>query len=577
MKKILSQLFTALNIEERKLIPKFNSDKFGLILRSAINELDWYSYNIRRTKNPTQEQEEEFYLLTIGVTRLIQLSLDARASFDAPVVMFRRDPSITIPVLRIISALGIIEHGRRIAQTASTGLCKIELIAENEFQISLPPYIPDDDYFETAIQTHYKSEYASIFSELLQSNEVKKIQNEVNQKLNELVYPFQTHYIGYGADPILDEYFFSVSLNELMVCEGYDTFHFATLFGGVPYQKYILALTFFIAIFNRHEQFAEALVRKESHIKLENILTISSDTDSFIESIQDALNHFGSRVEGFENASLNDAKLIFEVLSCSRENTSILSPPASALPLIIQCSKQGFIRCLSARHNNPIQFLLDSLRYHFPNDYNKNQQTREISMQKAIKRLLNESFQGLEYKNNIKIKSGTKLLSDIDLVITDTSTGIVLLCQLKHQELYGSDIHAKHIRTLRLKEQVSQWLTSLDQWLSNNDISSVRASLQLPKSFPDIRIFRLIIGKHYCYPLNEITQNSDTLYANWYQFVNSIELANRENATTKSLETLVEILQKIKKLTPVMHLDEPDSEWKIGDLKFIVKQEKNVY
>ena len=154
----LKQFFDALNTKERKFLPSLASDNWGLILRSAVNELDWYHYNLIRTDNPTFEQEEQFYLLRLGVTRLIQLSLDARPSFDVPVVMFCRTPSITIPVLEITAGLGMIEHGRRIAQTVSTGLCCIERTGENEFLVTLPSVIPDDEYYERAISEYYREE-----------------------------------------------------------------------------------------------------------------------------------------------------------------------------------------------------------------------------------------------------------------------------------------------------------------------------------------------------------------------------------------------------------------------------------
>lgn len=54
----LKQFFDALNAQESTFIPQLASDNLGLILRSAVNELDWYFYNITRTDNPTYEQQE---------------------------------------------------------------------------------------------------------------------------------------------------------------------------------------------------------------------------------------------------------------------------------------------------------------------------------------------------------------------------------------------------------------------------------------------------------------------------------------------------------------------------------------
>ena len=569
----LKQFFDALNAQERAFIPLLASDNQGRILRSSVNELDWYYYNLTRTGNPTDEQEEQFYLLQMGVTRLIQLSLDARQSFDAQNVTFCRTPSVSIPVLEITNGLGMIEHGRRIAQTISTGLFRIERTGENEFLITLPPVIPDDEYYEKAFSQHYRTQSRRKFAEQMQLLYGKKLEIEVNDKLDELVYPFQTHFIGYDTDPLLDEYFMGVASSEVRLYEGYDTFHYATRFGGIRYQNYILALTFFISIWRRHERFAEALVRKERSIKLENVLTISSDTEEFVESIRDSINYFGPLYEDFEEVTLEDAQRIFDILSCSRKNTALLSKPASPLPLIIRCSDKGFFRCLTGAYIAPMQFLLESLRHHFPDDYNQHQQSREKAMQAAIKRVLNAGFVGLKYLENIKVKLSGRLLTDIDLIVTEESTGTVLLCQLKHQELYGSDLHAKYARTTRLKDHVKTWLASLDDWVNAEGEAGIRASLRLSKNFPPISVHRLVISRHYGYPLKDLAQNTETAYANWTLFFNTIELVKKEMPDCRKLGDLVAKLKAEASTVPQKHLAEPRSEWIIRNLKFTVKQE----
>lgn len=570
----LKQFFDALNAQESSFIPQLASDNLGLILRSAVNELDWYYYNITRADTPTYEQQEQFYLLQLGVVRLIQLSLDSRPSFDVPTVMFRRTPGISVPTLEITAALGMIEHGRRIAQTVLTGLGRVECTGDNEFLITMPTVIPDDEYYERAISEHYRTESRRGFANLLQSNYGKKLETEVNERLSQLVYPFQTHYIGYDADPLLDEHFFAIAFSEVQLYDGYDTFQYATRFGGVRYQHYILGLTFFIAIFIRHERFAEALVKKEPSVRLENVLTISSDSEGLIESLRDAVNYFGSVYEDFEAVTLEGAQRIFEILSCSRKNTALVSRPASPLPLIIQSSDQGCIRCLTGKHGNPLQFLLDSLRHHFPRDYDRHQQLREKSMQTATKRILNEGFTGLEYLENIKIKLDGRMLTDIDLVVTEESTGTVFLCQLKHQELYGSDLHTKHVRTTRLKEQVRRWFASIDDWVGVEGEAGIRASLRLPKSFPPLSVYRLVISRHYGYPLKDLAKKPETAYASWNQFFNSIALVKNELPDSRTLGDLVAMLKRTEAPSgPQEHLAEPRSNWVINKLKFTVAQE----
>lgn len=574
MESPLSQFFEALNAQEREFIPGLAADKLGLILRSAINELDWYNYNLSRSENPTSDQQEHLYLLRLGVVRLIKLSLEARPSFDVPTVTFRREPQISIPVLEIVGGLGMIEHGRRVAQTVSAGLCRIERKGENNFLITLPSVIPDDEYYERAMSEHYKIESRKNFSRILQSDFGRKLAGDVKKLLTELVYPFRTHYIGYDADPALDAYFFGIAFNEVQLCEGYDTFHYEARFGGISFQKYILGLTYIISNSIRHEQFAEALVEKDLRVKLENVLTISSATEGFVESIKDAVNYFGSSLDGFEDATIEDARSIFEVLSISRKNTELLARPSSPVPLMIQSSDHDFIRCLTGAHTSPMQVLLDSLRHHFPADYDRHQQSREKSMQAAIKRVMNDSFTGLEYLENIKIRLDGRVLTDIDLVVMEEATGSIFLCQLKYQELYGSDIHLRHVRAVRLKDHVKRWLASVEKWMGAVDETGIRRTLQLPKSFPELSVYRVVISKHYGHPLKCVAQSSGIVYANWIQFFNSIQLVKQEKTCNGRLSDLVAILKRMEAPGGQQeHLAEPRSEWTIRDLKFTVQQE----
>lgn len=570
----LSNFFNALNDEESEFAPELASDKLGLILRSAVNELDWYYYNFSKEENPSSDQEEEFYLLKLGVCRLIKIALESRTSFDVPTVMFIRRREITIPVLQIAAGLGMIEHGRRVGQSVSAGLCTIEQKSEKDFLITLPSSVPDEDYYERSVSDHYKNESRRRFAQYLHSEAGKKIALDVEKKLHELVFPFETHFIGYGADLLLDDYFFGLAYNEVHLCDGVDTFHYSICFGGIQFQKYIFALTYFISIFTRHEKFAETLVKKVPSIKLENILTISSETGSFVESIRDALNHFGYGFKGFNETSLEDARKIFEVLSCSRKNTNLLDRPGTQIPLIIQSSDNGFFRCLTGAHTGPMQFLLDSLRHHYPKEYDRHQQSREKTMQVAIKRVLNGGFDGLSYRENVKVRMGGRVVTDIDLVVMEPATGTIFLCQLKHQDLYGADLASKHIRTSRLKDQVSRWLTTLEDWIESVGEAGIRSSLQLHRHFPPLSVYRVVISRHYGYPLRELAKKDHTAYANWNQFFNSIELI-KQGMTKGTLVDLIGMLKKTEQPGGIQEYSyEPKSEWRIRNLKFTVRQDQ---
>nr|WKF58749.1 hypothetical protein HUO10_003250 [Paraburkholderia busanensis] len=575
MTSTLKQFYLALDREEAAIQKALSEDRGGIFLKTAINELDWYYYNYALRGEPNNEDAEQFYLFQLGVARLIQLSLDAAPTYVFPSVMFRRDASIALPVLEIIGGLGMIEHGRRVAQSVTSGLCSIERVAEDEYSILLPTSIPDQQYYERAISDHYRDQHRQQIESLTVKSEFgRNIALEVKKHLLENVYPFQEHFIGYDATPLLDDYFFTLALTEVQLADGYDSFNGAVRFGNVRFRDYLLALTFLVSISMRHERFAEVLVEKHRDVKLENVLTVTADTGGFIESLMSAVNRFGGIDSDFEPVTMDAAQIMFDVLSVSRSSTDLLGRPGAALPIIVQSSDQGFIRCVTAAKLAPVQFLLDSLRFHFPKDYARNQQTREGAMQAAVKRVVNSGFStAFEYRENIKVRLNGRELTDIDLVIIEKKTSTVVLCQLKHQELFGQDLRAQEVRTSRLRQQIATWLSALDTWVNSVGDGGICASLRLPRQAVPLRVLRLIITRHYGFPLADLALDDTTAHGTWLQLVNSLALIRSDAGSAPALGDLIPQLKKMEAPGGVQtHMDEPRSEWIIDRLKFTIMQ-----
>ncbi|WP_290641861.1 hypothetical protein, partial [Aquabacterium sp.] len=411
------------------------------------------------------------------------------------------------------------------------------------------------------------------FVTLLNTEQGMKLANEVKRKLTDLVYPWATHYIGYEADPLLDIYFFGLASLQLQMEEGYDSFHFATRFGGITYQTYVLALTFVIANYVRHEAFAEALVSKDRSIALENVLTITSDIEGFVADMRDAVNFFGAEYESFEQIDLTQARAVFDVLSCGRHSLDLVSAPGVPIPFIVQCSDEGFIHCPAGARGEPLRFLLESLRHHFPKDYDRNQTSRERALQQAVRRILSKSFSGLEFRENIKAKVDGKLLTDIDLVVIEKDSGTVLLCQLKHQDPYGTSIHAERTRGERLVKETLSWLDAAQTWLGSIGLEGLPQVLRADFPLREDGIYKLVIARHFAHQLKNIAPCQGALYATMAQLLvaaTSVEPGGRPS----NLAALLGRLMQIPEFQAAYeHQPENQTNWKIGDLQFVTYQQ----
>ena len=99
MNGTLSAFLEELRLEEDAVAARLAIDTLGLTLRVAINELDWYSYNIVRASEPSREMAERWYLLGLGVARIVKLTFDRNTSFDVPTITLRRQIELSKRVL----------------------------------------------------------------------------------------------------------------------------------------------------------------------------------------------------------------------------------------------------------------------------------------------------------------------------------------------------------------------------------------------------------------------------------------------------------------------------------------------
>ena len=574
----LKAFFDALTDQEAKFLPVLASDNLGILLRGAINELDWYAYNLAREDGPSREHEQQFYVLQLGVSRLIKLALGARPSFDVPTVTFRRNATIATRVLDVGVGLGMIQHGRRVAQAVSHGLGEIEQVGDLEFRITLPSSNPDEEYYERAVADHYRSLSEHSLGEIEGSDIGRELGSRVETLLPELVYRFKDYFIGYDADPDVDAYFLAIAAHRIRSSDGYDSFNHALEFGGVGFGKYLQALIFIVSVAMKHERFAEALVAKHPEVRIEDVLTVSAEVPQFVEdisgaiSLADALIAFGSSHSGADTTTIEEARTIFEVLSVGRSSLNLLDRPGCPLPPLIRCSDHDVIRCQAGSQLAPTQFLLASLRHHFPSDYDRNQRTREQAMQAAIKRVLDDAFPQLEYRDNIVITASDQRKTDLDLVVAEWRTGMVLLIQIKHQDPYGMDMSAMQSRTSRLKIQVERWLGVTKAWLDGNSSDQIRGSLRLRKSFPLVRPIRIVVTRHFAFPLGEIPRAGDVAYGNWLMFFNAVEIVKRQHKLG-TLSDLLAVLQESEQPGgPQNYHPEEETQWVVDRLKFTTQR-----
>ncbi len=404
MKNIASEFLTKLDIEDRIFSRKLKADITGVGYLTAIKEFQFYHYNLLRNEC-TEDIDLQFYLLRLGLPKFVSRILSGVSCFQYPVITFKSNKALIEAAYQTVTAFGFIEHGRRLAHGAMAGECSIHKISDRNYDVVMPDVVSYFEQHEASIVHHYAKIRQEHVDSVIKESFVKTgITKQIETLLTEQVYVFRDSFIGYDAHPSLDDFFFGIANVEIQNQNGFDSFKGNLKFGGVTFQKYMLATIYFLSIALKHEKFAAALLKKSEHIRLRDILTVTCDKQEFQACMIEALNMYGPNFEEFTPVTDEEAKIIIKALSVRRDNLSVLHSTMAPLPYLIEFSDTTWIQFGAGVQLGGVDFLLNSLNHNFPDDYSRNQQTRETSMQRALQRIINDYIPGLIYVDSFKIR-----------------------------------------------------------------------------------------------------------------------------------------------------------------------------
>lgn len=537
--EIAKELLLKFDTEDASVQALMRDDAFGLVLLTALKESDYYYYNLVRNEE-TERSSEHFYLIYLGLPQLIRNAFVSCKSYLVPTLTFRSDESLIKGSFERLARLGMIQHGRRMCFGAIAGECEIFKVNDTLYEFYLPKELFNYEGHEGEVQRHYADQANANMEEVLNKHfEENNLLESIDSLLAENSYVFSKHFIGYNAHPLLDHYFFYMAKRKLNG-PAFDTFRHDVMFGGLQYSHYYICLCFLVSLATKHEHFCQALVKKNPNIRLRDILTITCDKHPFIEDIYHAVNQFGKEDE-IPAISIKDAEQLYKVFSLRRDNLPLTIH--ADFPMLVEYSSSTVIRSVAGAKFRPGEFLLESLKFNFPTDYDRNQNDREGSMQRAIERILKEFSTSVQTRRNIALKKEGMTLTDIDFVAIDEDQQTVLLFQLKHQDEYGIDMKKRSSRGKRLTDETSLWLEQVSAWIESSSHEEINSALRLRKGFEINDIYFVAIAKNFAHFLSSLSVNTHFVYGTWMQFCDAITRIERLRKVN-TLSNLFEVMRE---------------------------------
>lgn len=536
---------SALKAEEDQVRQELSSDRMGFFPVYAMREYDIFfnRFKERTDGDSSEELDEMYYLLRLGLPRGLAIALSLRDQYDVPTLMPVHKESLAAKAREIIVRLGMIEHGRRLAVASKIGELQLRRKSQRSYEFTLPSTWVDYDMYEESVERHFAEQGRKrYFEEYARSKATQGLEEELRQLAHENVFVFMNYFIGYNAHPTLDDHFFGLAYFFVSLSPGFDSFRFDLKFGGVSYIKYMLAVVYVYSLALKHEWFCRALLRKHPEIDPRNILTISSEKEGFIADFAEALNVYGPSFDGFTFTTPAELEAIYKVLSARRDNIDVLRPNGAPIPMLLEFSDTSVFRCLAGAQESPIQIVLNGLRHHYPDDYNANQQTREASFQRAIERILRGSFGGLVFKRNVTLKDQGRDLTDIDLVVAEESSNTALLFQIKAQDSYGSELNARLNRSKRFAEESRRWVDVTKGWLSRMENQELRSRFGMRRSPKALNVHLVVLSRFFAHFGFEDDTPKDVTYCTWSQFFNAVTKTKARHGQLRTLGTLFSLI-----------------------------------
>lgn len=562
-----------LSSEEARIAGRLKRDHRGIFLGVALKELDLHE--TFGAKNGVHDDlARPFYIVSMGLRRLAVLMLHLHTDFSFPAITMPRSEPLAKAVLDIAAELGFIEHGRRIVDTVWSGLAKIRKIDNGRFRFELPVKLVDAQAHERSVEDHYRhAAREQFYREAFETTSGRTAMSTIQDSIFENVYVWRDQFMGYNADPLLDDAFFSLAWQHIGETPQYDSFNELKMFGGIPYLKYLMAAAIVISFALKHERFAATFVIKYPDMKRGNALTISADRESFIDSLWQAMDEFGAHFAHYTPTSREEAEQLFETIALTRSNIALAVRPHAPLPVVVEFASSSIVKLVCGRARQ-MEFLLDSLKSRYPRDYSTNQRSREASLQRALTAFFAEHFPGAICRTNVKLRQGGRVLTDVDLVVYDPQYGDLMLLQLKHQDCHGPDIKAANSRMPRFLHECVTWIAVATAWVERADLTTLRNAFRLPRNATVTRIRKLIVARHHAYPLAGAAIGEDVAYATWMQLYNAGNVMVARQGDFRTINGLFSLLRENVVGAPVRyHEDEEPMRFRLPGLEYEVIQQ----
>jgi hypothetical protein len=309
--------------------------------------------------------------------------------------------------------------------------------------------------------------------------------------------------------------------------------------GGRKFSDYVQALTTLSTLLETRLCLSAVLDSIRPEFGLRNILTGISDAGELVEAV-------ASHMDA-ETVEIN--QLLGHFVLSPRNAQLHLGRGTPAWAPIIQTSANFCVLPCFGLDMNPFVFLMTELRERYKSDWFSAANAREARWIVELRTL----FPSPRWicADGVKIKRNSKVITDIDFLAYDISSGEVALFQLKWQQPSVSDERSRRSNASNLVGESNRWISVVSDWVLKEGMEEIAKRLQVPAT--DIKRSRLfVLGRYAAHFSGQSDQDARAVWSDWGNF----ERERTENPAG-SVEALTDGLKV--KLFEINKATAPDS------------------
>lgn len=339
--------------------------------------------------------------------------------------------------------------------------------------------------------------------------------NDIMMQMNPLVSPWREHYIQYQTNPEIDGYYEALGLlwARRHYEPGQDAFPPDITFGGLPFTLYKAVVVELIGWALKHMDFCQALLLKHPNLQLRNILTITQNEMLLRGWMSAALDvTWEEAVQGLDTLKLT--------LENKHLHTSVNA--GNAAPFL-SIGHETVIKSIAGTLVSPFDFMLAELRRRYPQDWDRAVDQRE----RYFRRELYVMFPGdrfLTFDRPVKLRNESEIVTDIDAVVLDTSTGVLGLFQLKWQDPFGSSMRKRESKKVNFLREGNKWVSAVMSIVDSQPQGFKQLLGDRKGDNPNVIAVRLfVLGRHFAHFSGETTPDPRAAWGLWPQVLRLVK------------------------------------------------------